>query len=361
MIKPIYAAFVCVGGTELSCDEVRFLREFNPVGVTLFKRNILNPDQLRKLTDDIRNAVGRPDFLIAIDQEGGTVRRMRPPYWHEYISQQQIATLPENLATRLIELHALLISNDLKQVGINVNFAPVADVLHANTSYILAPRCFSDNPETVARYAKILSDTYINNGICPCIKHLPGHGFAEQDPHIGLSIIKEPLCKLKSDWLPFKKLSKTVPMGMGAHIIIPEIDKKPITQSIKGTDLIRNEINFDGLLLTDAIEMRSLSGSLSEKVTSCIGAGYDVVCFCSGHNQNNPNIVSENVEVLKSAGILSDKSVSRLNKVTSIINMPYKGIDVKTLRSEYDYLVSKTKEIFINKIDGTENWGDKIR
>jgi beta-N-acetylhexosaminidase len=358
-MKPVSAAFVCIKGTELSTAEADFLHKFNPVGLTIFKRNIDNPSQLRKLTDDIRNAVGREDFLIAVDQEGGPVRRMRPPYWHNYIAQQQIATLPTKEAERLIYLQALLIANDLHNAGINVNFAPVADTFHDSTSYILKPRCFSDNPHITAEYAKILSETYMDNGICPCIKHLPGHGLAQTDPHIGLAKINETLDELKKDWEPFSLLSKTVPIGMTAHIIVSEIDTKPITQSSKGIQIIREDIGFTGLLLTDAIEMKSLKGPLETKVKLSLEAGCDVVCFCSGHNQNNPFIVEENTAVLTAAGYLSDKSMERLNLATQIIkNKTHQKENIENLKKEYDELVQKTTEIQTANRDATENWSD---
>lgn len=359
MTRPISAAFICIKGTELSKAEADILNEFNPTGITLFKRNINTPEQLRKLTDDIRNAVNRPNFLIAIDQEGGTVRRMRPPYWNDYIAQRQITTLPYTKAQDLAQIQTTLIANDLHNAGININFAPVSDTLHDNTTNVLSSRCFSSDPDKVAEFATNVAQTYINNGICPCIKHLPGHGLATNDPHTGIAIINNSLDDIRKDWIPFSKLSKFVPFGMSAHIIIPSIDSEPITMSKRGIDIIRNEIGFDGMLISDALEMQSLNGTLEQRTKKSIYAGCDIVCYCSGHNQNNPFMIDENKIVLSSAGYLSDKSLARLEKIIKIISTPYQAPNTNTLKSQFQELVNQTTPIQTPNFDGTENWSDK--
>ena len=323
-MKPILSAFICLKGTELTKGEADLLRKYNPAGLTLFKRNVETPEQVKKLTDNIRSAVGRDDFLIAIDQEGGLVRRLRPPYWHEYVAQQQLGTLPTKEAKEAIKLHATLIADDLHNLGINVVFAPVADTLHPDTTGAIASRCFSTDPKVVAKYASILAKTYIEQGICPCMKHLPGHGLANTDSHLGLPVIDCDYAKIERDFLPFQKMSKFIPFGMTAHVVLPMIDKKPITQSKKGIDLIREKIGFDGLLITDAIEMKALQGTLSQKTRASLRAGCDVVCYCSGHDQNNPRMLEDNEEVLKASWPLSEKALERFEKVRKVVNKPYK-------------------------------------
>ena len=358
-MKPILSAFICLKGMELQKDEADLLRKYNPAGLTLFKRNIDTPEQVKKLTDDIRDAVGRDDFLIATDQEGGLVRRLRPPYWHEYVSQQQLGILPQKEAEDAIKLHATLIANDLHNLGINVVFAPVADTLHTDTTGAIASRCFSTDPKVVAEYTSILAKTYINLGICPCMKHLPGHGLANTDSHLGLPVIDCDYAKIERDFLPFQEMSNFIPFGMTAHIVLPMIDKKPITQSKKGVDLIRNQISFDGLLITDAIEMKALSGSLAEKTKLSLEAGCDVVCYCSGHDQNNPSMLEDNEEVLKASKPLCDRSLKRFEKVCQVVNIPYKIGDILKITKRYDTLVEKTKEAKTKTSDHTENWAKK--
>ena len=357
-MKPILSAFVCLKGTKLTKAEADLLQKFNPAGLTLFKRNIATPEQVKKLTDDIRDVTGRDNFLIAIDQEGGMVRRLRPPYWHKYVAQGQLGSLPEKQAEEAIKLHAILIANDLHNSGINTVFAPVADTLHTETTGAIASRCFSDNPKVVAKYASLLAKTYIEQGICPCMKHLPGHGLAHTDSHLGLPVIDADWQKIERDFLPFQKMANFIPFGMTAHVVLPEVDNKPITQSKKGIDLIRDEIGFDGLLITDAIEMHALKGSLTQKTKSSLKAGCDIVCYCSGHDQNNPNLLDDCEEVLKAAQPLSDESLKRFVKVLETIKNPCRMKDVSKIEKGYDALISVTQEP--ECYDHTENWSDKI-
>ena len=358
-MKDILSAFVCLKGTQLQKAEADMLRAFQPAGLTLFMRNVETPEQVKKLTDDIRDAVGRDDFLIAIDQEGGMVRRLRPPYWHDYIAQQQLGALPKTEAQEAIELHARLIACDLHKLGTNVVFAPVADTLHTDTTGAIASRCFSDKPAVVADYASGLAKTYIEQGICPCMKHLPGHGLANSDPHLGLPVIDRDFAEIERDFLPFQKMSAFVPFGMTAHVVLPALDNKPVTQSKKGIDLIRQQIGFDGLLITDAIEMRALQGSLSEKTQASLDAGCDVVCYCSGHDQNNPTLVEDCIEVLRAARPLSDKALERLEKVNRVVRKPYRVKDMTAQVKRYDALAEQTKDVVLKGPDRTENWSDK--
>lgn len=358
-MKAILPAFVCLKGFDLLPDEVAMLREYNPMGITLFKRNVDNPDQVKKLTDDIRSAVGRDDFLIATDQEGGVVRRLRPPHWHEYISQQKLGSLPAKQAREAVCLHGTLIAHDLKSLGINMDFTPVADTLHHDTTGAIASRCFSDNPKVVAEYAVLLAKTLMENGVCPCMKHLPGHGLANTDSHTGLPIITADEDVIQRDFLPFQKMADFIPMGMTAHIVLPYVDGKPITQSPKGINLIRSQIGFDGLLITDALEMQALHGTLPEKVQKSLSAGCDVVCYCSGHDQNNPKMLADSISVLRACTSMSSKTSERLEKVNAIIAKKLPKIDVKSLMDRYDELAQKAQAILEKNKDRTENWAKK--
>lgn len=358
-MKPILPAFVCLKGFELLPDEAAMLSDFNPMGITLFKRNIDNPNQVQKLTSDIRSAVGRDDFLIATDQEGGVVRRLRPPHWHEYISQQKLGALPADEAKEAIKLHGTLIAHDLRTLGINMDFTPVADTLHHDTTGAIASRCFSDNPSVVAEYAVLMAKTLMENGVCPCMKHLPGHGLANTDSHTGLPVITADESAIEHDFLPFQKMADFIPMGMTAHIVLPYVDDQPITQSAKGIELIRHQIGFDGLLITDALEMQALQGTLPEKVQKSLSAGCDVVCYCSGHDQNNPNMLSDNIDVLKACTPISEKTLSRLAKVNSVISKLAPSIDVVALTARYDALAQKAQALLEQGKDHTENWAKK--
>lgn len=345
----IKSAMVSVAGLKLSEQEKYLLSTHQPIGVTLFKRNIETPEQVQALTKEIREAIGRMDVLIAVDQEGGRVCRFAPPYFDSYISQYGIGSLPKAERLRLCALQGILIADELRSLGVNVNYAPCLDIRYAETASVLKSRCFSDDAKIVADCGRILINTYLENGIIPCMKHLPGHGRATVDPHLHLPHINQTIEELKADFLPFQVNADTCPMGMTAHIVIPSIDSAlPVTQSAKGIQtLIRRIIGFDGFLLSDAIDMRALQGTLAEKTKSVLRAGCDAVCYCGGE-------VEELQAVLESTPVLTDDSLWRLNECLDIVNQNPKEMDIlDLLRAEYDRLASKA-QVPIEDYDAVE-------
>lgn len=329
MNKPILAAFLSCSGTELTDEEKHLFDKTNPVGITLFGRNIQSKSQLKILTKTLREVIGRDDLLIAVDQEGGRVRRLREPEFRSYASQADIGSLPLIKAKKEAEYHARLISSDLKEVGINLNFAPVLDILHDNTTEALGSRCFSRDPKTVATLGKAMVKTYISSGIIPCIKHMPGHGAAVSDPHLSLPVINSSISEIMDELMPFKECS-FAPCGMTAHILLPEIDTShPITQSPLGIKaFIRDAIGFNGLLLSDAIEMKALRGSVSEKAALSLAAGCDCACYCLGH-------ISEMTELSQNCPHLSDKALERLDKACTILHNKPDFSETSELAKEY--------------------------
>ena len=314
MKKPILAAFLSCEGYYLTDEEKFVLEEANPLGMTLFARNIKNRNQLKELTTEIKKTIGRSDVLIAVDQEGGRVRRLAEPDFRSYSAQIDIGSLETHKAQKATMLHAKLISSDLKQTGFNVNFAPVLDIIHSGTTQSLYSRSFSDQPEKVASLGKITVKTYMDNGILPCIKHLPGHGLATTDPHLSLPVINEPLGIISRELLPFKECSFS-PLGMTAHILLPAIDKEnPLTQSTAGIKLlIREMAQFDGLLISDAIDMKALKGSVIEKAQKSIEAGCDCICYCMGN-------INELKALRDFCPKLSDGATERLDKALQILH-----------------------------------------
>lgn len=309
MQKPILPAFLSVQGPALSEAEKRLFAKYNPLGVCLFSykcENVKSRSQLRALCREIKEIIGRSDVLIAVDQEGGRVRRLCEPDFSPLAGQSELKTVEQ------VKNHAYLASADLKDVGINVNFAPVLDVEYPLTSNALRGRCFSNNPKKVAEFGKIMIDEYINNGICPCIKHLPGHGRGEADPHLELPIVKSGLKDLQTDFYPFKTL-KNAPMGMVAHLVIEALDaKNPASESKDVIEqIIRKEIGFQGLLVSDAIMMNALKGSISERAKRVFSAGCEVICL--GNSD-----LDENVELCESGLVMSDKALDKLQKISQI-------------------------------------------
>ena len=273
------AALVSVGGLRLSNEEKFWLEKNNPAGVTLFARNIENAVQLRALTDEIRSAAGRENILIAVDQEGGRVRRLSGGDFHPAASGYVLGQLDEEMSA----VHAEIISDDLRRAGINFNMAPVLDTAYPFTHPVLKSRCFGDNAGKNALLGKKMINAYIGAGICPCMKHLPGHGRATTDPHLGLPVVAAGLRELAADFYPFTE-NNASPAGMTAHIVVSAVDDKlPVTMSKKAIDyLVRGVIGFDGLLVSDSIDMNALAGSIGERAAAVVAAGCDLACYCGG-------------------------------------------------------------------------------
>ncbi len=345
MEKPILAALLSVKGTHLSDEEKRLFEHYNPLGVTLFTRNFENKEQAKQLVNEIKSTVARPNFLIAIDQEGGRVSRLESAGFSAgYASQQTLGTIGSD---EIIQTHAALIAEDMHELGANLNFAPVLDIEHPKTTLALKNRCFGSNEKEIAKFGLIMCQTYIDNGICPCIKHMPGHGHAESDPHLGLPVITAPLSELKKDFYPFQILHN-IPAGMTAHILLPEIDNEfPITLSQKGIkDIIRGRLNFDGLLISDAIDMKALRGSAAQKASMAWNAGCDVICYCFGK-------IEEMQDICRQGRFLDDRGLERLYKVEKVFFNNKKAIRLDNQRNKYYSLVNQFSDINV-KYDATE-------
>jgi len=331
-MKSIKAAIVSIEGTELNDDEKRMIKNENPLGVALFLRNIKTPKQLKNLNKQIKEIAERNDFIIAVDHEGGRVCRLKPPYFRNYVSQAAISSIGQK-AKVLAKLHAELISDDLHSVGINCNFAPTLDVATPDITAALKSRCFSDNEKIVTELGRIIFDVYNQNSIIPCIKHLPGHSKATVDPHLNLPEIDRINNKY---FYPFEQIAPDALMAMTAHVVLKEIDNRPVTMSKKAiSEIIRNRFNFSGLLISDALEMHALSGSISERTQSAILAGCDVVCYCRGDSVGIK-------EVLGNCGYLSDNAMETLTQINKIINTPYIKQNISQKNMEYKKLSQKT-------------------
>lgn len=345
--RPIQAAILSVEGLCLNDNEKSLLEKSNPLGVTLFGRNIADKEQVRSLVKEIREVIGRNDVLIATDQEGGRVRRLREPEYIAYASQNTLGRLAEEkglaAARRAVICHSLLTANDLKENLINFNYAPVLDLAYPDTNPVLKSRSFGSDKQLAAELGNLMLEEYAINGICPCIKHLPGHGRAKADPHLELPVIDCSLKELENDFYPFQKLN-FAPAGMTAHLLITAVDdQKPITQSKKGIDtVIRGIIGFDGLLLSDAIDMHALKGTIGERTALSIAAGCDVVCYCLGNYQ-------ELLQVTENCGFMTDKAMERFQTVRDIIG----SSALEKAATEYQKLIGEI-ETYDDTYDATE-------
>ena len=306
MAAPL-SCIVGLSGKRLLKSESIFLRDANPWGVILFARNVKDPDQLRKLTGDIRNAMGR-NTLIFIDQEGGRVQRLRAPHWRAFPSGDEYARIYRNNredGLRACYLGHRLIADDLRAVGITSDCAPVLDLPQPGSDPIISDRAFGNSAEDIVDMAHAAMAGLMSGGVAPVVKHIPGHGRATVDSHKALPKITASREILeKSDFLPFRKLHDA-PMAMTAHAVYSHNSRSAITISRKSlTELIRAAIGFDGLLMTDDLDMKALSGDLTKKTERALKAGCDIALQCSGR-------LADSVKVAKGAQVLSGRAFER--------------------------------------------------
>ncbi|MEM6887662.1 MAG: beta-N-acetylhexosaminidase [Pseudomonadota bacterium] len=267
-------------GQRLSADEKALFRDANPFGFILFARNIDTADQVRALCDEMRAAVGH-DALITIDQEGGRVQRLRDPLATEWMPPLDFVHAAGAQAEKAMYLRYRLIAAELRALGVDSNCAPMVDLASEATHAFLRNRCYGEDPQTVARLGRAVAKGHLDGGVLPVLKHMPGHGRSLIDSHYDLPRVAAPLNDLRtSDFAPFKALND-LPLGMTAHQVFEAIDTAPATLSAATIRLIRDEIGFDGLIMTDDISMKALSGTPAEIARAALGAGCDVVLHCN--------------------------------------------------------------------------------
>lgn len=304
------AVILGCAGPALSDAERDFFADADPLGFILFERNCHDPDQLRGLVDSLRRAVGRVDAPVLIDQEGGRVARLGPPHWERRPPARAFGRLAESdgrAAREAAYLNARLIAADLATLGIDVDCAPVADVPVEGAHDVIGDRAFSHDPATVASLALAVCEGLIDGGVQPVIKHIPGHGRARADSHRELPVVDAPLAELeKTDFVPFRAMGFTA-WAMTAHILYTAIDEtQPGSASPRVIgDVIRGDIGFDGVLISDDIAMRALHGGVGERAASVLAAGCDLALHCTGD-------LDEMIEVSRSVGPLSREARVRL-------------------------------------------------
>lgn len=265
-------------GTSLSPSEIAFFQQSQPFGFILFQRHCESPDQLRSLVAQLQDCVAH-DAPIFIDQEGGRVARLKPPHWEVYPPAAAFSAVDEQAC----RLNARLMADALLEVGVNADCAPLADIPVAGSHDIIGDRAFGHDADTVIQYARAQAQGLMDGGVLPVLKHIPGHGRAMADSHLELPVVDAPLDVLEqSDFLPFKALSD-LPFAMTAHIVFTALDASaPATLSKLAIDYIRQKIGFNGLLMSDDISMKALSGGLDTIARQTLAAGCDLVLHCNG-------------------------------------------------------------------------------
>jgi len=333
-------AFICgLAGTELSEPERAFLRDAVPWGVILFKRNTEHPEQIRRLCRSVREALGREDAPILIDQEGGRVQRFGPPHLRAYPSGATYGELYRTDPLAGVEaafLGAKLMALDLLGLGITVDCVPVLDIVAEGTTNAIGDRAFGDKPDEVVTLGGAQIDGIMAGGLLPVIKHMPGHGRATVDSHSELPSVDATLVELEAqDFMPFRLLARRALLGMTAHVLFLDVDDgapATLSSTVIG-NIIRERIGFDGALMTDDLSMGALSGAPRERAEAAIRAGCDLVLHCNG-------ALDEMQDVAVGVPELADDALRRTDAALAARRDPG-TVDRGALEARFDLLLAR--------------------
>ena len=323
------ACILGCSGPVLQADEKAFFTANQPLGFILFKRNIKAADQLRRLCDELRASVGW-QAPILIDQEGGRVQRLRPPLARDFLPPLTQTNRAGSLAQRAMSLRFNIIAVELQAVGIDVNCAPLADIAYPETHRFLRNRCYGETLAQVVPLARAAANGLLAGGVLPVLKHIPGHGQAQVDSHLSLPQVETCAADLiAQDFAAFKGLND-LPMAMTAHVVYSAFDECPATISGPMLKIMREQIGFSGLIMTDDISMQALPGCLPDRATKALAAGCDVVLHCTG-------ILQEMVEVVARSGCLNAAARQRAE-----VALSYRGVgdivDISDLEAQFSSL-----------------------
>jgi beta-N-acetylhexosaminidase len=317
---PASAAVYGCQGTELAPDERDFFRDARPFGFILFARNVNNPAQVAALCDQMRASIGNANAPVLIDQEGGRVQRLKPPHWQNRPAARRFGELFDRHPDQGREaayLCARLIAHELRSIGVTVNCAPVLDVPVKGAHDIIGDRAYSFNPTTVIELGRATIEGYLDGGVLPVIKHMPGHGRAMADSHLALPRVATAAAELSAhDFVTFRSLNQA-PVAMTAHVVFEAIDpRRPATTSPKVIrSIIRGEIGFEGLLVSDDLSMSALEGPLSARTKAALFAGCDIALHCNGK-------MDEMMDVAKEAKELAGEALGRADAALAHVREP---------------------------------------
>ena len=331
------AAIYGFEGLELTGDERGFFRDCDPAGFILFKRNCESREQLRRLTDSLRDLTGRPDLPILIDQEGGRVARMKPPEWPAFPAALRFAELYSIAPSSAIEaarVNARALGLMLREVGVNVNALPLLDVRQEGASDIIGDRALGASPMQVSALGRAVLDGLASAGVVGIVKHIPGHGRALVDSHHELPIVTASADDLEADLEPFERLS-SAPMGMMAHVVYTAWDPdRPASQSpIVIEQIVRQRIGFDGFLMSDDSNMNALTGTQAERASACVAAGCDVALPCNG-------VLADNLEIAEALGEIGIDGAERLARAMAGTLIEPEGPDFAESIAKRDSLLA---------------------
>lgn len=324
-------------GVALTDEESGFFAEEQPLGLILFKRNCETPDQVRGLVAAFRAAVGRADAPVMIDQEGGRVRRLRPPHWPDYPAAAvlgRLAAADPEAGARAAWLHGRLLAADLAELGITIDCTPVLDVIIPGASEAIGDRSFGGDPALVTRLGRAVAEGLLAGGVVPVTKHIPGQGRALVDSHYALPVVGDALAVLEAtDFLPFAALAD-LPAAMTSHTVFTAIDpERPATTSaVLIRDIIRGRIGFDGVLFSDDVSMNALAGDHRTRSKAIFEAGCDIVLHCSGRFDDMRAVAAV-------APPLAGDAARRVGRMMAALDAP-EPLDRTAARAEFEALLS---------------------
>ncbi len=314
-----------LAGPELSLDEKAFLASVQPAGIILFARNCGSQDQIRRLVAESIAAVGADEVLVLIDQEGGRVQRLRPPLGRNLPTARAFGQLYEtdaDTAVKAAQLVFQLLAADLRELGINTDCAPVLDVPVEGAHGIIGDRAYGTTVAPIVALGRAVAEGLMAGGVVPVIKHVPGHGRADCDSHLALPVVGESHEVLRqSDFLTFRGLAD-LPAAMTAHVVYKAIDANaPATTSpCVIADIIRGEIGFDGLLMSDDLSMKALAGPMKARAEATIAAGCDLVLHCNGD-------ISEMTAAAAGTPVLDGPALDRFARAWAV-TQEVRGFDI---------------------------------
>jgi beta-N-acetylhexosaminidase len=321
----------------LGAEEIAFFRDVRPWGFILFARNIEGPDQVRGLISALRESVGREDAPVLIDQEGGRVQRFGPPHWRKYPAARILARLPGGLAVwrEAVRLGARLMADDLHALGVNVDCAPVLDVPQPGAHDIIGDRAYGETPEEVAVLGRAAAEGLLAGGVLPVIKHIPGHGRAASDSHLDLPVVEASLEALRQTDFPAFQALSDMPLAMTAHVLYRALDRRrPATTSRRVIrDVLRGELGFAGLIMSDDLSMKALDGDMARRARQSLAAGCDVVLHCNGD-------MTEMKAVAAGARSLSGRAALRAEAALARLPRRPEPLDRREAEARFDALLS---------------------
>jgi beta-N-acetylhexosaminidase len=332
------ACILGCAGSRLSVEERALFDRIEPFGLILFARNVEDPRQVRALVNDFRAIVRRANAPILIDQEGGRVQRLRPPHWPDFPAAARFGELYSQDRRRGLaaaRLGGQLIAAELAALEVNVDCLPVADVRWPEGHAVIGDRAYGSEPSVVAELARAAADGLLAGGVLPVVKHMPGHGRARVDSHESLPVVDASLNELdRTDFEPFRRMAD-LPIAMTAHVIYSAIDpERPATISpVVIGEVIRKRIGFAGLLFTDDLSMKALSGTLGRRTEAALSAGCDVALHCNGR-------IDEMLEVAAASPRLGGEGARRAEAALGRLEGPMEPLNVAEASARFSAMIA---------------------